>query len=116
MKNRDKPEVRDAHLRELPVQCATNAHILLQNCAIYVFMQFLARRGKEGFEDFRLDMFQKVHSELLDITAWVRQYAEQSKNHGGDAEEISNAGQIPFLALTVRYLNFTFSLPHIYLL
>ena len=95
--------MRDFHLSKLPVQCASNAHILLQNCVIYTFMQFLARRGKEGFENFRLDMYQKAHSELLDMTAWVRQYAEQSKNHGGDAEEINNAGQIPFLSLTVRY-------------
>ena len=66
-------------------------------------MQFLARRGKEGFEDFRLNMFQKEHSELLDMTAWVRQFAEQSKNHAGDAEDISNSGQIPYLNLTVRF-------------
>ena len=70
---------------------------------IYIFMQYLARRGKEGFEDFRLSMFKKAKSELLDLTAWVRQFAEQSKNHAGDAEDITNAGQIPYLSLTVRY-------------
>ena len=95
--------MRDFHLSKLPVQCASHAHVDLQNCVIYTFMQFLARRGKEGFEDFRLDMFQKAHSELLDMTAWERQYAEQSKNHAGDAEEITNAGHIPYLSLTVRY-------------
>ena len=63
--------MRDFHLSKLPVQCASNAHILLQNCVIYTFMQFLARRGKEGFEDFRLDMFQKAHSELLDMVDMV---------------------------------------------
>ena len=70
---------------------------------IYIFMQFLARRGREGLEDFRLNMYKKTHSEMLGLTAWVRQYAEQSKNHASDGEEIENAGQVPYLALTVRY-------------
>ena len=63
----------------------------------------MARRGKEGFENFRLNMFKKANSELLDMTTWVRQFAEQSKNHAGDAEDIANAGQVPYLTLTVGY-------------
>ena len=95
--------MRDQHLKELPVSCVKNAHVNLQNCAIYIFMQFPAKRGKEGIEDSRLDMYKKTHTELLNLTAWVRQYAEQSKNHASDGEEIENAGMLPFLALTVRY-------------
>ena len=98
------------------VQCTTKAHIYLQNCVIYIFMQFLARRGKEGFEDFRLNMFKNANSELLDMTAWVRQFAEQSKNHASDAEDIGNAGQIPYLSLTVSYRIFVFFSPFVYFL
>ena len=72
LKNRDNIAVRDSHLRHLPIVCVRKASMYLQNCCIYIFMQYLARRGKEGFEDFRLDMFKKETDELTNITSWVR--------------------------------------------
>ena len=72
LKNRDNIAVRDSHLRHLPIDCVKKASMYLQNCCIYIFMQYLARRGKEGFEDFRLDMFKKETDELTNITSWVR--------------------------------------------
>ena len=72
LKNRGDIAVRDSHLKELPVDCVKKAPMYLQNCCIYLFMQYLARRGKEGFQDFWLDMFKKETSELIGILSWVR--------------------------------------------
>ena len=72
LKNRENLAVRDGHLKELPVDCVKKASMYLQNCCIYLFMQYLARRGKEGLQDFRLDMFKKETSELTGILSWSR--------------------------------------------
>ena len=72
LKNRDNLAVRDAHLNELPVDCVKKASMYLQNSCIYLFMQYLARRGKEGLQDFKLYMFKKEESELTGVLSWVR--------------------------------------------
>ena len=78
--------------------------------------QALKNLDKPDVSDFRLNMFKNANSELLDMTAWVRQFAEQSKNHASDAEDIGNAGQIPYLSLTVSYRIFFFFSPFVYFL
>ena len=62
-------DARDGHLRHLALACVKKASMYLQNCWIYLFMQYLVRRGNEGI---RLDMFKKETDELTKITFWVR--------------------------------------------
>jgi hypothetical protein len=80
LKNRENLAVRDGHLKELPVDCVKKASMYLQHCCIYLFMQYLASRGKEGLQDFKLDMFKKETSELTGVLSWVRVSIYPSKD------------------------------------
>ena len=54
-------------LYSLPVACVKTVSMYLQNCCIYLLIQYLARRGKEGLQDFKLNMFMKETCELNGI-------------------------------------------------
>ena len=90
-----KTEEYDSLIEKLPVKWQDNYHYLCQYGIMFIVMNYLARRGREGFDTLKKDSFEL--REDPEIGKYFKKITgEVSKNHKVDDEDLTAGGIITF--------------------
>ena len=82
-------------IEKIPQEWQSNYHYLCQYGMIFIIMNYLARRGREGFDILKKNSFE-LREDLECGKYFKKVTGESSKNHKVDDEDLEAGGIIPF--------------------